>query len=354
MREDRPTNRVPLIMALVLSILVCAACGDSENVSTHANPAEIKITEAKFLAVGDIMLSRGVNRVIERTGDPLMPFRGSAELFDSVDFSVGNFETPVSGNDSKKGKGLIFNAHEHDLAGLEKFRFRVVCIANNHALDQGREGLKNTIRVLDEHGIRHVGAGNELAEAWRPVVVEVNGIRIGFIGVSYSSYNDGGAQMNKFVARIEDLENLKRSIAEARRSADMVIVTMHAGVEYRRKPEAAQIRFARTAIDLGADAVIGHHPHWIQTIERYNGKLIFYSLGNFIFDQRKQDTKEGLAIRFTIKKSSDGINSQTSLSLVELVPVVEERLGIPRPANDKESDAILKKIGEPGRLLITD
>lgn len=351
MREDRPTNRMPLIVALVLSILVCAACGDSENIATHATPAEIRITEAKFLAVGDIMLSRGVNRAIERSNDPLLPFRASADLFDSVDFSLGNFETPVSGNDSKKGKGLVFNAREHDMAGLERFKFRIVCIANNHALDQGREGLKNTLRVLDERGIKHVGAGNELADAWKPSVVEVNNIRVGFIGVSYSSYNDGGAQLNKFVARLEDVENLKMSIAEAKKSADLVIVAMHAGIEYRRKPEAAQIRFAHTAIDLGADAVIGHHPHWIQTIERYNGKFIFYSLGNFIFDQRKQDTKEGLAVRFTIKKRSDGTTSEAAFGSIELIPVIEERLGMPRPASEKESEAILKKIGERERFL---
>lgn len=351
MREDRPRNRVPLIITLILTILVCAACGGSRNIEPIAKPAEIKTTSARFLAVGDIMLSRGVNRVIERTGDPLIPFRASAEMFESVDFSFGNLESPVSGDDTKKSKGLVFNTREQDIAGLEKFRFRVVCLANNHALDQGPKGLKNTIRVLDERGIRHVGAGDNLREAWSPSVIEANEVRIGFIGASYSSYNDGGAQLNQFVARIEDLDNLRTSIAEARRSADIVVVTMHAGIEYRRNPEPGQIKFARAAIDFGADVVIGHHPHWIQTIERYNGKFIFYSLGNFIFDQRKPDTKEGLAVKFTINKRSDGVNSQTAISAIELIPVIEELLGVPRPANEKEAETIFKKIGERERFL---
>jgi poly-gamma-glutamate synthesis protein (capsule biosynthesis protein) len=269
-----------------------------------------------------------------------------AEILESAEFCFGNLESPISGDDSVMGKGLVFNTHTGDIAGLGRFGFKVVSLANNHALDQGVKGLRNTIAVLDRAGIAHPGAGADLAEAWRPALIESNGIRIAFIAASYSSVNDGGATRNDLVARIEDQARLESSIREARADADLVVVTMHAGIEYRRYPERGQIDFARRAIDLGADAVIGGHPHWIQTIERYRDKFIFYSLGNFIFDQRTIDTNEGLVIKVSVVKGAG-----TAIESIELIPVVSDKLASPRPATEVEARAILKKIGMTSMVL---
>ena len=120
--------------------------------------------------------------------------------------------------------------------------------------------------------------------------------------------------------------------------SDVVIVSIHAGVEYTRKPTQEQVDFAHLAIDSGADVVIGHHPHWIQTIEIYKNKPIFYSLGNFVFDQEwSLDTKEGLIVQLTFNSSQ--------LTKAELVPVIIENFCCPRIADDEEKTAILNKIG---------
>jgi poly-gamma-glutamate capsule biosynthesis protein CapA/YwtB (metallophosphatase superfamily) len=141
---------------------------------------------------------------------------------------------------------------------------------------------------------------------------------------------------------------------------DFIVVTMHAGVEYRRHPHPSQVAFAHAAIDYGADLVIGGHPHWIQKIEEYQGKYIFYSLGNFVFDQgHHQDTREGLVLRVVLQlKQSNGMafvsmagaetravtRISAKLDRIELIPIVIERC-VPRRASENEAQNILRKIG---------
>ncbi len=319
---------------------------------------KFKETSVVFIAVGDIMMSRGVNSVIAHANDPLRPFSSLAELLNSTDFNFGNLESPISGSD-KPGPphSLVFNTPIRNVEGLKKYKFKVLNLANNHALDQRVAALHNTRKVLTDNNITYLGVGENLDEAWQPKIVTFNGLKIGFLGASYASVNDGGVSRNNFVARIEDIEYLKSSLTELKKMADFVLVTMHAGVEYVRTPHQGQIDFAHTAIDYGADIVIGAHPHWIQTIEKYKDKYIFYSLGNFIFDQSwSQDTKEGLVLKIflegyqvegdtkTLAPNKPPTNLPTKLAKIELIPVVIENYSTPRQANETEKAKILAKI----------
>jgi poly-gamma-glutamate synthesis protein (capsule biosynthesis protein) len=223
------------------------------------------------------------------------------------------------------------------VAGLVKYNFGVVNLANNHALDQGLDGIKTTRKVLTENKIKNMGVGENLSDAWQPAVIEKNGIKVGFVGASYASVNDGGKTSNSYVARIEDSARLQSTVKNLKQNVDFVVVTMHAGTEYTTKPNQDQINFAHLAIDSGADLVIGAHPHWIQEKEYYcpdaksskfsmplekptdyqltvnsdtqsltdqnNCRWIYYSLGNFIFDQSwSEQTKKGLALKITLTK----------------------------------------------------
>ncbi|HEY0049485.1 MAG TPA: CapA family protein [Pyrinomonadaceae bacterium] len=320
-----------------------------------------RITESRvtFLAVGDMMISRGVARSITRANDPLAPFRKMEAVFRSTDFNFGNLEVPISGNNNVIGKGLVFNMHTRDIAGLKAYNFKVLNLANNHALDQGVEGLRRTQRFLDEQGFTYLGVGDNPEQAWQPKTITVNNVKIGFVGASYASINDGGVARNDYVARIEDTDRLQRAIARLRaEGADFIVATMHAGVEYTRRPHQPQIDFARNAIDSGADIVIGAHPHWTQIFETYKGKYIFYSLGNFIFDQEwSRDTKEGLALKITLQnrkssapKSASALQG-TRVEQIELIPVVIENFSTPRPATETEAQQILKKIGATEKII---
>lgn len=355
--------------------------------------------EVSFLAVGDVMLSRNVSAKIKSSGDPLLPFSSMTEVFKGVDFSVGNLESPFSGSDYIPPTGsLVFNAPDKNISGLTENKFKVMSLANNHALDQGVDGLQRTMEFLDEHGIKHTGAGMSLADAWQPAVVDEKGIKICFLAASYTSINDGGKTRNDYVARIDDLETLKAKTYQLKAICDFIAVHMHAGTEYTRQPNQAQIDFARAAIDAGADLVIGHHPHWIQTIEKYKDKYIFYSLGNFIFDQMwSQETREGLALKIKLSKPSSchpgsnegeavglsgihlsthirtgnidsgylpsansgmtcgdvlqGPKLPTTLESVELIPIIIDNYSTPRVANEQETKNILKKINIESPVL---
>lgn len=342
--------RSAALAVIFIAAAVFTGCGAPAGPSSNANtqpPAPVTEATATFLSVGDIMLSRGVQRMIDRYNDPDRPFSAMADTFAAVDFSFGNLESPISGNDKIIGKGLVFNAHRKDTAGLVTHKFKILSIANNHALDQRIDGLRYTRSFLAEKGIEFAGAGENQSEAWEGKVITANGIRIGFIATSYASVNDGGVTKNDYVARIEDLDGLKNAIAALRTKCDIVAVSFHAGIEYTRQPHKPQVDFARAAIDLGADVVIGGHPHWIQTIEKYKGKYIFYSLGNFIFDQRQPGTTEGLTLLTTVRRKprSEPGEPATQIETIELIPVIIENFGTPRKATAAESAAILKKIG---------
>ncbi|MCL5774575.1 MAG: CapA family protein [Patescibacteria group bacterium] len=328
-----------------------------EGVSLGKNPALTR--QASFIATGDIMLSRHVAEKITAAGDPTLPFHQIGNTLQGADFSFGNLESPiVCGPGTLGGNSLIFAASSSTLEGLVKTKFKVLNLANNHALDQGIAGLDSTTHFLDNLGIKHVGAGKDQAAAWQPPKVEANGITTCFVGTSYASINDGGKAKNDFVARMEDLNSLRADITNLRPSCDFIVASMHAGTEYTRTPSQAQTAFAHAAIDAGADMVIGAHPHWIQTIEKYQGKYIFYSLGNFIFDQMwSQETREGLMLKVSLSKAAagnsglQGPNSAASLQSVELLPVIIDNYSTPRLANETESGLILKNIGVTEKIL---
>lgn len=327
-------------------------------------------TEVNFYAVGDIMLSRNVaGQISKNQKDSYWPFRNLETELRSTDFNFGNLESPFSGRDDFNATGsLVFNAPTWTMPGLVQHNFKVLNLANNHAYDQGKDALLYTKNLLKENGLLGLGVGNNLDEAFEGQVYSVKGMRIGFIGASYASENDGGVVKNDQVARIEDVERFKKSIADLKTRSDFVVVTMHAGTEYTREPNQSQIDFAHAAIDAGADLIIGAHPHWIQTTEQYKGKYIFYSLGNFVFDQMwSQETKQGLMLKISVSKNgscapnpsvspsgqqqvscSDSLQGNpiaTSLKQIELVPVIIENYGQPRIANETEKQNILKKIG---------
>lgn len=344
-------------------------------------------SEVTFLAVGDIMLSRNVAGTIQKAKDPLLPFSGMKDILNSVDFNFGNLESPISGRDHFSPTGsMVFNVPTAYASGLNAYNFQVLSLANNHALDQGEKGLFYTLDFLKQKGIKTIGAGKNLEEAWRPAVVEKNGIKICFIGASYSSINDNGKATNEFVARIQNIDSLKSSILNLKSACDFVVASMHAGTEYVTKPNKDQVAFAHAAIDAGADMVIGHHPHWVQTIEHYcpssaapmpdlgdegankasdlnkssinctNPKYIFYSLGNFIFDQMWSfETRQGLALKIRVSKSEtntlQGPKTPAKLESIELLPLIIDNYSTPRPANEIESKRILDTINIKDKIL---
>lgn len=238
-----------------------------------------------MLFAGDVMLSRGVDTLTQRAGDPRHPWRLVVDTTSAADLFFINLEAPFAPTGPYDRDGLVFRVRPSALTGLTYAGVDAVSLANNHIRDAGADNVQYTQVSLDRAGIAWVLPGH-------PSYVTKRGLRIGFAGSSYTMGLDA-SQLRR------DIRWLKR------RRADLVVVTMHAGTEYVPRPNQPQQTFARAAIDSGADLVVGHHPHVPQTVERYRGRTIVYSLGNFIFDQFwSQATMRGQALE--VQRSATG------------------------------------------------
>ncbi|MBD2867549.1 CapA family protein [Paenibacillus arenilitoris] len=235
--------------------------------------------------VGDLLLGEYVNKVVEQEGFDFL-YRPSLLYLSESDLTAGNLEHPVTnGGTPAEGKDYVFKGSPDALPPLRNAGFDVVSLANNHTLDQGVEGLLDTMRHLEDAGIAHVGAGSNDTEAFAPVIKEAKGIKVAFIGLS-RVVPSVEWKADKNVAGVAETYDTRRAVAaikKAKEQADVVAVMVHWGKERVDRPEPYQRDFARQYIDAGADLVIGSHPHVLQGFETYKGKWIAYSLGNFIF-----------------------------------------------------------------------
>jgi len=272
--------------------------------------------ELRFLFFGDLMLDRHVGEIINRQGlDSLFSLAEAESFFENYDLISANLEGAVT------NEGQHYPPHNlYDFAfkpeiikELKKYNINFFNLANNHLSDQGRIGIEETYRNLSQLGFYYSGCqdahlafttssesvilGEEMPildfNNCSDVVLEIKGERIVFLGFS-SVYRDIDEQ--EVLNRIKDLKD----------NNDLVIVNVHFGQEYQERANDKQRSLARAMVEAGADLIIGHHPHVVQDYEVYQDKPIFYSLGNFIFDQYFSDkTQEGLAIEVNFKKDSE-------------------------------------------------
>jgi poly-gamma-glutamate synthesis protein (capsule biosynthesis protein) len=237
------------------------------------------------------MFSRAVRREISAANDPALPFRKIAPLFTGADIAFVNLESPFSDTGPYYEGGLIFHASPAAIAGLELAHVAIASTANNHSRDCGPHGVIFTVEWLRSHGVEPLGTSESEQATHRGVVLLRNGVRFGFLGYTFDQQNGNWQDIDKRIA-MTDATTLCRDVTALRQRADVVIVSMHNGVEYVNRPTAAQVAFAHAAIDAGAMVVIGHHPHVIQPEEHYHNGLIFYSLGNLVFDQYQREATQ--------------------------------------------------------------
>lgn len=252
-------------------------------------PAVLGITTDKNITLlfgGDVMLARSVNTQMVRRKNYAWPVEKIKSLTSSADLFMINLESPFGQNCQPTDKGMVFCADPQSIKSLTDSGVDVVSLANNHIYNQGKTGLQLTKDLLTENNISFTGT-TEFAP-----IITIKGTKIGFLGFN---------EILPFPAEINKLseENLKKEIKRFRPKVDILIVLPHWGNEYSKRSEH-QKQLAHQAIDSGADAVIGAHPHWVQEYEEYQGKPIYYSLGNLIFDQMwSEETKKGLMVRLT-------------------------------------------------------
>jgi gamma-polyglutamate biosynthesis protein CapA len=250
------------------------------------------------------MLSRHVGAIAREKSDPSWPMRNVAGLFSSADLAFVNLEAPFSDRGHFTGNGMVFKAAPEMVEALVSAGIDVVSTANNHVRDCGAYGIGFTLDLLARNGIAAVGTGVTEEAAHQGAVLERNGMRFGFLAYTFDQSNGNYHDTDDRVAMM-DVERMSQDVRSMLQRADVVIVSMHAGLEYWTTPSPVQRKFAHAAIDAGASVVVGHHPHVIQPVENWGNGVIFYSLGNLVFDQfQRKETQRGLIadVRFVGKR----------------------------------------------------
>jgi len=246
-----------------------------------------------FCAAGDVLLDRGCRTMIRRNGYDYL-FAGVGDFIRSQDLAFCNLENPISSRRKVSGTTITFRADSAFVEVLKRSGFNMFCLANNHILDCGPRAILDTRGILETNGLATVGAGGNEAEAGSPLIMRKRGMTFAFLAyVSVPGFKvrSSGERPGPAFA---DSARIIGELARLRGSADFIIVSFHWGVEYSPRPTAEQVNYAHLSIDHGADLVIGHHPHVIQSIEKYRGKYILYSMGNFVFDQHTTVQREAV------------------------------------------------------------
>lgn len=337
-----------LVIVFFAIIFPCRVLEKSDRVPTINSPDRVLPSQEKrilkLIAVGDIMLSRHVGRLIDAEGSGY-PWRFIAKHLRSADITFGNLESPIStGGEPLPGKGIWFRADPQVTDGLLEAGFDVVSVANNHILDFQEPALLDTLNTLKSFGLKPVGGGNNLEEARSPVFMEAHGVKVAFLG--YSDMADifwsqtkprclRATEDSPGVAPLEE-EMIVEDIGIAKQEADVVIVSMHWGEEYADLPSQEQRELAYNLVDAGANVLVGHHPHTLQGFEVYKGGIIAYSLGNFVFDQDWADyTQEGILLELNLVSSE--------CVLAEVYPIILPA-SQPQIASGQNAERILNKI----------
>jgi len=289
-------------------------------------------------AVGDVMLDRALGEAVV-AGDVGYPFAQIEGALSTADLTIGNLESALGDLGAPEDKGYTFRAPRETAETLSLAGFDVLSLANNHAMDFGAEGLMQAIQLLEARGINTVGAGADDAAAHRPVIFEMNEIKLAFFAYVDVPVEFRGFDARTWIAGENDAgvawaepNRIHADVTAALTQVDLVVVILHSGYENVIQPSPPQLAAARAAIEAGAKLVIGHHAHVLQPLELFSDGVVAYGLGNFAFEDAGPP-ETGL---LNIWIDARGVRE------LELVPLLLDTDGRPMPAGEEKSSAILE------------
>jgi len=267
-------------------------------------PLHLHAEEIIINAVGDIMLAGKWAPLLRQKGYDY-PFNGIRKELAAGDINLANLESPIA----KSGQEYIdkkfrFRAEQPVAKAIRSAGFNLVTLANNHSMDFGAEALAETLRHLSDNGIASIGAGENLSEARKMVLYTIKGKKIAFLAFSLTQPVEFFARQDQPGTSPGYEKLVTADIVGARSQADYVIVSFHWGKEAIERVQQYQRNAAHSAIEAGADVIIGHHPHILQGIELYKNGIIFYSLGNFTFASKSPAADVSAIIRIRLAENS--------------------------------------------------
>jgi len=288
-----------IIAISAIFLLFSQAASSQKSLQYNSPQSSFSMTIA-----GDVMLGRGVGSAINSNHNI---FGDLKPIFKQSDLVVVNLESPFTYSSKNFKKTIPLKANPAYMHILKDNNVDVVTLGNNHIMDYGPQGLTDTLTTLDKYNIAHVGAGENLQDALQPTYFNINGKRVAVINFmdlttfrGFGKFELPPSTDNSPGFAPAEWKLVKNSINTTKSQADIVIVFFHYGNEYSMTPNKYQTTLSRKCIDEGADIVVGSHPHVPPGIESYKGKLIFYSLGNCVFDQSNPITKDSMVLQLQI------------------------------------------------------
>ncbi|WP_285765784.1 CapA family protein [Peribacillus sp. SI8-4] len=320
-----------ILPILLIALVITTWMGRAEEAKTVAPKSGQPLT---MTMVGDVMMGRYVQEVTEKHGYDYL-FRYMKPYFAASDYVSGNYEHPVLKEEAASYKeadtAIRLNSNKSGVKAVKDAGFSVMTLANNHMMDFEEQGLLDTMDEFKRADMNHVGVGANTAEARESIdYADVNGLRVATLGFTDVYGKDAVPTATKAGILNSNPDLLFEMIGKAKDAkqgnADLVVVNMHWGQEYSTSATSRQTDLAKAVIDAGADIIIGHHPHVLQSFDTYKDGIIFYSLGNFIFDQGWTRTKDSAMVQYHL--ADDGKAS------IDVVPLQIEE-ATPRPATSK-------------------
>ncbi|MDQ3752122.1 MAG: CapA family protein [Actinomycetota bacterium] len=325
------------------------------------DPAHENVTPTKrfsIVATGDILTHSPVyERARVNGGDeydfsPM--FRKVKPQLSAADLAICHLETPLSPDNQSLSSYPAFNV-PHQLAdAIAKAGYDYCSTASNHSYDQGPEGVKATLDVLDRAGVRHDGTARAPRGAEHPEIIEVEGVKVGLLSYTYGLNGFVLPQHQSWSVDVIGTESILIEARAARRAgADFVIVSLHWGVEYQVPPSADQVTLGRRLLKTDAiDLILGHHAHVVQPIDRIGKDYVVYGMGNFLSDQTiaccAEETQNGVIVRLVIEGQADDLRvkevtyTPTRIQQGDYV-ITPVALALDNPSTPAESRSLLRE-----------
>jgi len=317
--------------------------------TSTATPTPTEIPETRILFTGIIVPARCVQATIDENGNPNYPYEEVAEIIAGEDLAVGTFNATMSDFPPHTGcvRTYVLVGSSNNADALAWAGFDVMSVATNHIKNCGvttcgDRAFFDTLDNLSRVGILPVGAGENHDEAMKPVIVQKNGIRFGFVSLGQIETMAFAGEDTPGIAVLNE-ENLKIAIESARKVSDVVIAMPHWGPEDVPVPNWIQRGLAEKLVEAGADLVVGNHTHVVQAIQEIDGVQVFYGLGNFVFDQDLRDHQQGVIMVATFRGDR--------FVGYELIPTHVDRDGRVHIAGAEESEEILQRIKDASEAI---
>jgi len=343
-------------LAVAAALLIAFRSG--RNASAVVTPYPHDLAHVSFAVAGDVIPHEAVRQAAAAAGEGELGWAALlgdvADVFEGADFGFVNLETPVAPAHSHGTKPFLFDAPVELSEALKASGIKIVSFANNHVMDQGWAGFAESREHLKEAGLLFAGTSDNAAAAWQPVITEANGIKVGWLGMTRwlngnrNPDKDDQPHVNFYPYPGEangapgaDEATVLNAVKAAREQCDLLVVSVHWGIEYATAPRPEDVDLAHKMLEAGASVIVASHPHVLQPIETYrtgDGRdtVIFYSLGNFLSNQSRsyvdglnpdsngEPRDEMIGLFSAVKRDYGPAGVRVELGHVGMLPVWEE------------------------------